>query len=96
MKKFYLISLLFLAIQLAYSQTIYKTIKSSKLGKERELKIQLPRNYDRIQTKNIPLIIVLDGDYLFEPMAGNVDYYSYWDEIPESIVVGVNQMQQQE
>lgn len=36
-------------------------------------------------------MIVLDGDYLFEPVAGNVDYYSYWEDIPEMIVVGINQ-----
>ncbi|HET8753187.1 MAG TPA: alpha/beta hydrolase-fold protein, partial [Salinimicrobium sp.] len=87
--------LLFLAFMLtfseAFSQTIYKTINSSKLGEERQLKIQLPRNYESNTEKTYPLIIALDGDYLFEPMAGNVDYYSYWDEIPEAIVVGVLQ-----
>ena len=93
MKKFYIFTILFLAVQLSFSQTIYETIKSSKLGEERELKIQLPRNYDKNTKKKYPVIIVLDGDYLFEPMAGNVDFYSYWDEIPEVIVVGVNQVQ---
>ncbi|MGB7843837.1 MAG: alpha/beta hydrolase-fold protein [Salinimicrobium sp.] len=87
--------LLFFALsftfQICHSQAIYKKFNSTKLGSERELKIQLPRNYDSNKEKRYPLIIVLDGDYLFEPMAGNIDYYSYWDEIPESIVVGVNQ-----
>lgn len=92
MKKNYIFALLFLVVQLSFSQTIFKTINSSKLGRERELKIQLPRNYDQNTDKFYPVIIVLDGDYIFEPMAGNVDYYSYWDEIPEAIVVGVNQM----
>lgn len=92
MKKFYYFISLFLVAQFTYSQTIYKTINSSRLGKERELKIQLPRNYEQNTDKKYPLIIVMDGDYLFEPMAGNVDYYSYWDEIPEAIVVGVNQV----
>ena len=92
MKKLYSLILLFFVVQLSFSQTIYKTINSSKLGKERELKIQLPRNYDQNKEKKYPVIIVLDGDYLFEPMAGNVDYYSYWDEIPEIIVVGINQV----
>ena len=73
------------------AQVQYETINSSKLGAERELKIQLPRNYDSNTEKRYPLIIVLDGDYLFEPMAGNVDLYSYWEEMPEAIVVGVNQ-----
>jgi hypothetical protein len=34
---------------------------------------------------------VFDGDYLFEAVAGNVDYYSYWEDMPESIVVGIKQ-----
>ncbi|UZH56433.1 esterase [Salinimicrobium tongyeongense] len=92
MKKLYIFTYLFLVVQLSFSQTLYKTINSSKLGEQRELKIQLPRNYEQNSDKIYPVIIVLDGDYLFEPMAGNVDYYSYWDEIPESIVVGVNQL----
>lgn len=91
MQRFLLFSALFFILQASHSQAIYKTFQSSKLGSERELKIQLPRNYDSNTEKRYPLIIVLDGDYLFEPMAGNVDYYSYWDDIPESIVVGVNQ-----
>ncbi len=28
---------------------------------------------------------------MFEPVAGNVDYYAYWEDIPEAIVIGVNQ-----
>ena len=73
------------------AQVQYESINSSKLGTDRQLKIQLPRNYDSNPEKRYPLIIVLDGDYLFEPMAGNVDLYSYWEEMPEAIVVGVNQ-----
>lgn len=91
MRKLYFLLFIFLTAPLT-AQTIYKTINSSRIGTERELKIQLPRNYEQNTDKKYPLIIVLDGDYLFEPMAGNVDYYSYWDEIPEAIVVGVNQV----
>ncbi len=91
MYRSYFFTILFLASQLIFSQTIYKSLNSSKMGEQRELKIQLPRNYETNKEKRYPLIIVLDGDYLFEPMAGNVDYYSYWDDMPEAIVVGVNQ-----
>ncbi|MFC5048966.1 alpha/beta hydrolase [Aquimarina hainanensis] len=62
-----------------------------KIRSNRELKIQLPRNYKKNEDKIYPLIIVLDGDYLFEPVVGNVDYFSYWEDMPESIVVGINQ-----
>lgn len=90
-KKLLLLLLIFPSANTS-AQVIYESIKSSRLGETRELKIQLPRNYDSNSEKHYPLIIVLDGDYLFEPMAGNVDLYSYWHEIPEAIVVGINQL----
>lgn len=74
-----------------YAQITHETLKSSKLGETRQIKIQLPRNYDANKDKSYPVMVVLDGDYLFEPVAGNVDYYSYWEEIPEMIVIGINQ-----
>lgn len=72
------------------SQIIYEAFQSSKLGGARNLKIQLPRNYNPEDNVEYPLIIVLDGDYLFEPVIGNTDYQSYWGEMPKSIVVGVS------
>ncbi len=75
----------------AMSQVIYEKLESAKLGESRELKIQLPRNYDPEGDVIYPLIVVLDGDYLFEPVIGNTDYHSYWGEMPKSIVVGINQ-----
>ncbi len=73
------------------SQTIYEEFESYKLGETREIKIQLPRNYDENTDQSYPLFIVFDGDYMFEIVAGNVDYYSYWEDMPEAIVVGINQ-----
>ncbi len=73
------------------AQVKYETIESSKLGDTRELKIQLPRGYNTNEDKSYPIFIVFDGDYLFEVVVGNVDYYSYWEDMPEAIVVGVNQ-----
>src|SRR5690606_29009738 len=86
-----LLMLLLAAPYVTSAQTIYKSLPSTKLGESRDLKIQLPRNYETNKDKHYPVIIVLDGDYLFEPIAGNIDYYSYWEDIPEMIVVGVNQ-----
>lgn len=76
---------------IGFSQAKYETISSSILGQDRELKIMLPRGYDSQDEKAYPVIYVFDGDYLFEPVSGNVDYYAYWEDIPESIVVGINQ-----
>ena len=88
--KFFIISAL-LCFNLTLAQTVYESLESESLGTTRELKIQLPRNYGDNLDKYYPLIVVFDGDYLFEVVAGNVDYYSYWEDMPEAIVVGVNQ-----
>ena len=73
------------------AQVTYENFYSDKLGEEREIKIQLPRGYNSEEDKVYPLFIVLDGDYLFEVVSGNVDYYAYWDDMPGAVVVGVNQ-----
>jgi predicted alpha/beta superfamily hydrolase len=73
------------------AQAIYKSIDSYKLDGSRDLKIQLPRNYDPESPRTYPLVIVLDGDYLFEPVAGNINYQAYWEDIPECLVVGISQ-----
>lgn len=75
----------------AQSKIIYEEFNSNKLEESRRLKIQLPRDYEENIDKVYPIVIVLDANYLFEPVAGNVDYFSYWEDMPESIVVGVMQ-----
>ena len=92
MKYYFLLFTLLFSFS-AISQVKYETIYSEKLGEDREIKIQLPRNYESNSEKRYPLFIVLDGDYLFEPVAGNVDFYSYWEDMPEAIVVGINQLE---
>jgi predicted alpha/beta superfamily hydrolase len=89
----YILLVLF-SINVIDAQVKYETFESSKLGETREIKIQLPRGYNDAsnQDKEYPLFIVFDGDYLFEAVAGNVDYYSYWEDMPEAIVVGINQI----
>jgi predicted alpha/beta superfamily hydrolase len=91
MKKLLLLPLCILLWQVSFSQPIYEEFNSAKLGEVRKLKIQLPRNYDANTEKKYPIVLVLDADYLFEPVAGTVDYFSYWEDMPESIVVGVMQ-----
>lgn len=86
----YLVFFIFVSQISSYSQTEYIKVESSILKQTRQIKLQLPRNY-KSSTKKYPVIIVLDGDYLFEPFAGNVDYLSYWEIIPEAIVVGIKQ-----
>ncbi len=71
--------------------TFVRKVRSDYFEDEREISIQLPKNYSQNTEKTYPLILTLDGDYLFDPMAGNVNYFSKWSDIPECIVVGIHQ-----
>ncbi|MCB0398398.1 MAG: esterase [Winogradskyella sp.] len=74
-----------------FAQISYDEINSSKLNAVRKLKIKLPENYDPSSEIKYPLIVVFDGDYLFEPIAGQVDFQTYFDDMPSSIIVGIVQ-----
>ena len=67
------------------------TILSKYLNEKRSIEIQLPRSYNTESDKKYPLILVLDGEYMFNIVSGSVDYLSYWGDIPENLVVGINQ-----
>ena len=53
---------------ISLAQTQYELIETGTLG-DRELKVQLPRNYEENSEMFYPLILTLDGDYLFEVVA---------------------------
>lgn len=73
------------------AQVTYENFESRKLNSTRELKIKLPENYDPESELKHPVIIVFDGEYLFEPVQGQVSFQTHFDEMPESIIVGVIQ-----
>ena len=100
MKKYVLNILIFtLLVNLSFSQNldslnisrINDTILSKYLNEKRPIEIQLPRSYYANPDKKYPLIVVLDGDYMFNIVAGSVDYLSYWGDIPENLIVGIYQ-----
>jgi len=91
MKKYLLISCVVLFSTSLFSQTIYKELASRSLNTTRDIKIKLPDNYDPESPIKHPVIIVFDGDYLFEPVLGQVHFQTYFKEMPESIVVGIVQ-----
>ena len=71
------------------AQTSVEKLKSKKLNETRDIQLYIPEGYS--EDKVYPIIVVLDAHYLFETVVSNARYYSYWDEMPECIVVGVNQ-----
>lgn len=91
MKKTILIVLLNVVFYQSFAQITYDEIASSKLNTVRQLKIKLPNDYNPDSEVIHPLIIVFDGDYLFEPVIGQLQFQTYFDDMPSSIVVGVVQ-----
>jgi predicted alpha/beta superfamily hydrolase len=83
--------LLFFFCISAFSQKNSETFDSYKLGEKREITIALPPSYQQNQNKKYPLLILLDGEYLFDPFNGALTYGAYWDDLPEMIIVGINQ-----
>lgn len=90
MKRWLTAFALALCIQ-AFPQKITDTIKSAKLGEDREIVIGLPDSYKKNPGKKYPLLVLLDGDYLFDPFEGALKYGGYWDDIPEMIIIGISQ-----
>ena len=74
-----------------FSQKTTETFVSNKLGESREITIGLPATYEQNPTKKYPILILLDGDYLFDPFFGALNYGAYWEDLPETIIIGVSQ-----
>ena len=91
MKKSILIVLLNAFLCQLFAQITYGEIASSKLNAVRQLKIKLPNDYNPDSEIIHPLVIVFDGDYLFEPVVGQLQFQTYFDDMPSSIVVGIVQ-----
>lgn len=88
--------LFFLLSSTVFSQKKTESFTSVKLGESREITIGLPASYEKSTTKKYPILILLDGDYLFDPFYGALNYGGYWDDLPETIIVGINQNQNDE
>lgn len=71
------------------AQVTEEIFESFKLQERRDVHYYFPENMD--DTKKYPLIIVLDGDYLFDQVVATSKFYSQFHGMPQSIVVGVNQ-----
>ena len=75
----------------SFAQKITEEVFSKKLNEKRGLTIVLPESYDESKNKKYPLLLVLDGDYLLDPISGIFSYATYWDDLPETIIVGLDQ-----
>ena len=87
---------LLIVLLTVFSITCFAQIKnigfeSEKLKGKREIYLKLPASYEKNKDRHYPLLVLLDGDYLVNPFTGALTYGSYWDELPEVIVVGISQ-----
>ena len=68
------------------------TLASEVLGEERRIYVQLPVGYDGCEQR-CPVLVVLDGEWLFELARSHVQFYSEFFamgvELPKMIVVGI-------
>ena len=75
-----------LGIQAQVTQEIFE---SFKLQERRDVRYYFPEDYD--EEKKYPLIVVLDGEYLFEQVVATTKFYSQFQGMPQSIIVGIDQ-----
>lgn len=77
----------------AFSQnTTTKKFDSYELDADRYLKIYIPDSYKTDSTKQYPLTVILDAEYLFDVYVGNAKLFAQRDKAPEQIIVGINQI----
>lgn len=90
MKKICFLLLMFYCIS-ALAQRPRDTIHSNQLNADRTITVSLPLSYAKSKDKKYPLLILLDGEYLFDAFTGAMAYANYWDDLPEMIIVGIDQ-----
>ncbi|MEP3208960.1 MAG: alpha/beta hydrolase-fold protein [Maribacter sp.] len=71
------------------AQVTQEIFESFKLQERRDVQYYIPEDYDA--EKKYPLIVVLDGEYLFDQVVANSKIYSRFHGLPQMIVVGINQ-----
>lgn len=83
--------LFFICSNVVFSQKVTDTITSKRLNEDREITIGLPPSYQKHTNQKYPVLVLLDGDFLFDAFQGALSYGNYWDDLPEVIIVGVSQ-----
>lgn len=71
------------------AQVKQEIFESFKLQERRNVSYYFPEDYS--EEKKYPLLVVLDAEYLFDLVVANAKFQSRLDRMPEVIVVGVGQ-----
>jgi len=71
------------------AQVKHEIFESFKLQERRNVSYYFPEDYT--EDKKYPLIVVLDAEYLFDLVVANVKFQSRLGRMPQAIVVGIGQ-----
>lgn len=82
--------IIFLFSFFLFAQKNTETLETKKLG-TRTFTVVTPPSYETNPEKSYPTLLVLDGEYLLDPFEGILKYGAYWDDLPEMIIIAVNQ-----
>ena len=77
-------------------KTIRKLLRQRSWVQIERFTISLPASYEKETKRNYPILLVLDGEYLFDPFQGALKFGNYWDDLPEMIIVGISQNKKEE
>jgi len=89
MKRLLVILTLILSKTLFSQETIVETFNSEILDEERVIRIHMPKTFDK--SERFPLILTLDGEYMFYNLVGNSELLLATEKIPETVIVGIDQ-----
>lgn len=71
------------------AQVKQEVFESFKLQEKRDIQYYIPEDYS--EEKKYPVVIVLDAEYLFDQVVAISKFNSAFQGLPQSIVVGINQ-----
>ncbi len=74
---------------LGQAQVKQEIFESFKLQERRDVKYYFPEDYN--PEKKYPLVVVLDAEYLFDQVVATSKFYSDFQGMPQTIVVGIYQ-----
>jgi len=76
-----------------FAQVKKEIFESFKLQERRDVTYYIPEDYD--DEEQHTLIVVLDGEYLFDNVVAKAKFYHRFSGMPPAIVVGINQSKNQ-
>lgn len=90
MKRILFLVISLFSLQLTAQKTI-EEVQSKRLNATRQIVVSLPPSYEKEPDRKFPLLFLLDGEYLVDAFSGALSYANYWDDLPQVIIVGINQ-----